>query len=286
MAQQHTKPTSGSVGSLALIFSALFVFSAASTAAERLETPVGFNVNETGAATFRIPLEIPPGSAGMAPSLSLNYSSQSGDGMLGMGWSLGGLPAIYRCGRTKIQDDAKDTVNYNSNDRYCLDGQRLVAVTGVYGINGTEYRTERESFTKVISYSSAGSGPKYFKAWTKAGQIIEFGNSVDSAVEAQGKTDIRVWAANNISDAAGNYMTISYTEDGVTSRIANANGGYAPLRIDFTGNPNASPAASPYNSVRFVYQTRPYITPLYQAGSIIKSTQRLTNVQTYARMNE
>jgi len=67
--------------------------------ASGMSTPVGFNVNETGAANLNIPIEIPPGTAGIAPSLSLNYTSQGGNGLLGMGWSLGGLSAIYRCGR-------------------------------------------------------------------------------------------------------------------------------------------------------------------------------------------
>lgn len=243
--------------------------------ASGMATPVGFNVTETGAATFNIPIEVPPGTAGIAPSLSLNYTSQGGNGLLGMGWSLGGLSAIYRCGRTLIQDGAKDGVNYNANDKYCLDGQRLVAVSGAYGANATEYRTERESFTKVISYGTAGSGPAYFKAWTKAGQIIEFGNTADSAIEAQGKTDIRLWAANKISDTKGNYLTLSYTED-------NPNGDYRPNRIDYTGN--ASAGLTPYNSVRFVYQTRTDIIPMYQAGSVSKTMLRLANVQTYAKV--
>ena len=245
--------------------------------ASGMATPVGFNVTETGAATFNIPIAVPPGTAGIAPSLSLNYNSQGGNGMLGMGWSLGGLSAIYRCGRTLIQDGVKDGVNYNSNDKYCLDGQRLVAVSGAYGANGTEYRTERESFTKVISYGTAGSGPAYFKAWTKAGQIIEFGNTADSAIEAQGKTDIRIWASNKISDTKGNYLTVSYTED-------NPNGDYRPDRIDYTGNAGANPVLTPYNSVRFAYEDRADATPMYDGGSLIKSTKRLTNVQTYAKV--
>ena len=180
MIYHHTAHLRGAIILFALIFTAFLAFAPVGQAAERFETPVGFNVSPTGAANFNIPIEAPPGTAGMAPSISLNYSSQRGDGMLGMGWSLGGLSAIYRCGRTLIQDGVTDTVNYNTNDKYCMDGQRLVAVTGAYGANGAEYRTERESFTKIISYGTAGNGPSYFKAWTKAGQIIELGNSTIS----------------------------------------------------------------------------------------------------------
>ena len=62
----------------------------------------------------------------MAPTLSLNYNSQSGNGPLGVGWSLGGLSAITRCPATYAQDGFKGGINYDGNDRFCLDGQRLV----------------------------------------------------------------------------------------------------------------------------------------------------------------
>ncbi|MDO8412450.1 MAG: SpvB/TcaC N-terminal domain-containing protein, partial [Gallionellaceae bacterium] len=280
MASQHTKPTSGPSGLTALVFTTLLTFSSVGLAAERFETPVGLSVNPAGAANFTIPIEAPPGTAGMAPSLSLNYSSQGNNGMLGMGWTLSGLSAIYRCGRTLIQDGVLDTINYNANDKYCMDGQRLVPVTATASppagcTTSTEYRTERESFTRVVSCGTAGSGPAYFVVSTKAGQIIEFGNTTDSRIEAQGKTDVRAWAVNKISDTIGNYLTISYTED-------NTNGDYRPSRIDYTGNTAAG--LVPYNSVRFVYQTRSDITPRYQAGSVMKTMKLLANVQTYAKV--
>jgi hypothetical protein len=89
----------------------------------------------------------------MVPNLSLVYHSQSGDGLLGIGWSLSGLSAIYRCPATLLQDGFDGGVNYDANDRFCLDGQRLVAVAGAYGAHGTEYRTERRA-------SSATSRPR------------------------------------------------------------------------------------------------------------------------------
>jgi hypothetical protein len=56
-----------------------------------------FRVDESGAATYSIPLYGVPGTAGVTPQLSLNYSSQGGDGPLGKGWSIGGVSAISRC---------------------------------------------------------------------------------------------------------------------------------------------------------------------------------------------
>jgi hypothetical protein len=41
-----------------------------------------------------------------------------------------------------LLDGAIGGVNYDGNDRFCLDGQRLVAITRTYGSDGAEYRTE------------------------------------------------------------------------------------------------------------------------------------------------
>jgi hypothetical protein len=38
--------------------------------------------------------------SGMKPELSINYNSNSGNGLLGVGFGLGGLSAIHRCSKT------------------------------------------------------------------------------------------------------------------------------------------------------------------------------------------
>ena len=163
----------------ALLCAAFTVFSSnAFTATSPVGATAGsFRVSETGAATYSIPIAVPPGTAGMKPSLSLNYSSQSGNGLLGMGWSLGGLSVIHRCPKTVAQDGVLGGVNFDANDRFCIDGQRLVAITGTYGAPNTEYRTETESYSRIISYGTTGTGPTSFKVWTKSGQIMEYGNT-------------------------------------------------------------------------------------------------------------
>jgi hypothetical protein len=226
-------------------------------------TPGSFRVTESGAAEYRIPIRVPPGIGGMEPRLALVYNSQTGNGLLGVGWNLEGLSAITRCPRTMAQDGVRGGINYDTDDRYCLDGQRLMAISGAYGADGTEYRTERESFTKVISYGTAGNGPAWFKAWTKSGQILEYGNTADSRIEAQGKSTVRVWAVNKVADTKGNFYSVSYTEDSL-------NGDYAASHLDYAGA-----------SVQLTYASRPDPVVGYQAGSLVKSTLRLTNVQAY-----
>jgi hypothetical protein len=246
----------------------------AQVAAQGMALPGKFEVTPTGAASYTVPIAVPPGTAGMTPSLSIAYNSQARNGLLGMGWHLEGLPSIGRCPRTIAQDGVRGSVNYDADDRFCLDGQRLVAISGTYGADGTEYRTEIESFAKVISRGGAGTGPAWFEVWTKSGQRMEFGNTADSRVLAQGKTTARDWVVNKVSDTKGSYFTVTYIND-------TTNGQVYPSRIDYTGNTGAGLA--PYNSVRFVYDTtRPDVVPAYHLGSLQKTTVRLAKVQTYA----
>jgi hypothetical protein len=246
---------------------------AAQVAAQGMALPGKFEVTPTGAASYTVPIAVPPGTAGMVPSLSIAYNSHARNGLLGMGWRLEGLPSIGRCPRTIAQDGVRGSVNYNADDRFCLDGQRLVAISGTYGADGTEYRTEIESFSKVVSRGVAGTEPAWFEVWTKSGQRMEFGNTTDSRVLAQGKPTARDWVVNKVSDTAGNYFTITYVND-------TTNGQVYPSRIDYTGNIGAGLA--PYNSVRFVYDTvRPDVVPTWHLGSLQKTTVRLTNVRTY-----
>lgn len=241
--------------------------------AQGMSLPGSFGVSPGGAATYSIPIKVVPGTAGMVPSLSLEYNSQYGSGFVGVGWSLAGLPAVSRCPQTLVQDGTITNVNFNANDRFCLDGQRLVAISGTYGADGTEYRTEVDGFSKVISRGSAGTGPAWFEVRTKSGQMLEFGNTADSKILVQGSATVRVWAVNKVWDTKSNYFAVTYINDA-------PNGQAYPSRIDYTGNSGAG--LQPYNSVQFVYEARPDIAPLYHSGALFQTEKRLTNVKAYA----
>ncbi|MEM9988860.1 MAG: SpvB/TcaC N-terminal domain-containing protein, partial [Pseudomonadota bacterium] len=246
--------------------------------AQMMMVPGQFNVTPGGAATYSIPIEVPPGTAGMVPSLSLNYSSQGGNGLLGVGWSLGGLPSISRCGKTIAQDGVTKGVEYSSDDRFCLEGQKLIKVSsgGVYGGNGVEYRTEIDGFSKIVSYTGGGiTGPAWFRVWTKSGQIMEFGKDGNSKMKASDDPSyVRVWGVSKISDTVGNYLTVSYHNSQSTGEAY-------PDRIEYTGN--AAESLDTYNFVRFNYETRPDTSVRYLAGSKISQTKRLASITAYEK---
>lgn len=269
------------------------IVSAACAHADLFQLSGNFAVSPTGAAGYTIPIAVPPGTAGMAPSLSLKYSSQAGNGMIGLGWSLDGISSITRCPQTLAQDkDANGhpvfgTVDYTASDRFCLDGQRLILLPGTlnYGDDGAEYRTERNIYSRIISHGSKGGGPAWFEVHTKAGLEMDYGSAPDapaaqqakSATLVQGRTMVRVWNLGETKDRVGNYYTVSYTSDALGGA-----GVTYPSSIDYTGN--ATQGLQPYNSVKFVYGTDARLDPLpfYRAGSLVQMNQLLTDIQTYA----
>lgn len=228
-----------------------------------------FSVNESGSAFYDINIALPPGTAGVIPKLDLVYDSRGGNTVAGLGWSLSGLSSIGRCPTTLAQDGYIDGVDFDANDKFCLDGQRLISIQGEYGASNTEYRTENETFSRIVSIGVAGLGPQQFILQTKSGMKYFYASTEDSRVEAEGRSDVLVWQLSRVEDTLGNFFTITYFED-------NTIGESYPTRIDYTGNGAAG--LDPYNTVEFAYEPRSDITPQFIAGSKVQLTKRLSAI--------
>ncbi len=256
--------------SILLLF--LFLFPFTDSRAQNGYTSAKASVNEMGNSTYEIPLILSPGTREMVPELSLNYNSQGGNNLLGIGWSLGGLSAITRIPATQAQDGLTDAVDFDASDRFALNGERLIAVNGPYGGHGTEYRTEQESFARVRSYGNGPNGPTWFRVWTRDDRIMDFGGTTSSRVFAQGKPNVLTWQLSRVRDRYGNYYSITYNKD-LNNSVA------YPLRIDYTGND--AHGLAPYASVRFEYENRPDQQLTYTGGSEFRMLLRLRKIRAY-----
>jgi RHS repeat-associated protein len=243
-------------------------------------TAGSFDVSESGSAGYSIPIALPPGTAGMVPSVGLSYSSQGGGGLVGVGWNLTGLSAIHRCPKNYYTDDIKGKVAYEANDAFCLDGQRLIAVAT------NEYRTERDSYSRIIFNSAAN-------AWTvesKSGLIMHYGTDEQGgagharlmAIKYDGtsiNSAVKVWALSKTVDRQGNYYLVEYEKDG--NDLAQR-----PIRMRYTGNANAG--IVPYASVEFAYDANlPEEQALLydSAGSVSQQTKILKTIKTQIGTN-
>jgi choice-of-anchor A domain-containing protein/RHS repeat-associated protein len=266
-------------------------------------TPGSLGVSDQGTAEYSVAIDVPPGRLGMEPSLSLSYSSSKKNGPLGIGWNLTGLSSISRCRRILDREGDTTPVRFDGGDRFCLDGQPLVQVSNnapvVYGQSGAEYRTEVDSFAKIVSFGGSSdplsyTGPEYFKVWTKDGRILTFGATEDSSVFV--RSDLkRVWALNEVQDRVGNYFSVEYENHATkgTSRFGyhvDESSGYVedsgeilPSVIGYGGlkvedSPVNNPLRFHSRFVRFSYDARPDPIFHYVGGVQGYSERRLGQI--------
>jgi RHS repeat-associated protein len=254
-----------------------------------------WSVTPGGEFTDSIGLQVPAGRAGMQPGLSLNYSSSSGNGLLGMGWDVTGATSrITRCGRTLATEGTVSGIAYDKTDRYCLDGQKLVAVGAVdyggggYGEIDTQYRTESDTFAQIISTGSdatIASGPDAFIVRAKDGLVMTYepftGTRTTSGVGftpgpvdwVETATQKRVvWLLTKESDRSGNEIRWTYTGD-------YSNGDYRPDHISYTYNTGILPAS---RYVQFNYEDRPDVVTGWEAGVKYTLPKRIKSIDMYA----
>jgi RHS repeat-associated protein len=210
-------------------------------------TPGTASVTRDGKASYVIPIRPIPGAAGLAPELAIAYGSEEARGILGVGFSIAGLSAIVPCPRTIAQDGAAAPITLTTADRYCLDGQRLRLVSGMYGANSARYRTEIDEALRVTSYGVSGKQPTWFKVERANGLVYEYGNSIDSRARSSTSSNAVtfIWALNRIVDRSGNTISFVYENDPAVAR-------FRPAHIDYTGTTSGGTAEY---RIDFVYQT-------------------------------
>ncbi len=253
-----------------------------------------FRVSESGAATYSIPLNLPAGTVGVTPQIALRYSSQGGDGIMGVGWSLSAGSAIFRCPKTIAQDSIISGVDFTSNDRFCLDGQRLMNTAGTHARDGAIYYTEIDSFSKIEAHGNATeTGPLGFTVETKTGEVRYYGyvdavtgtNAIslfdywnnsetgqDAFIEPNGHaTDnlAQSYLLKAIKDVSGNYILFEYDESNGSANIS---------RVSYTGNANTG--QTPYAYAQMNYRTKATMAKRsgYVAGSTAVQDQLLDSI--------
>lgn len=241
-----------------------------STTGSSVETGVtegSLNISLTGNASYSIPILTPPGINGFEPQISVVYNSQNGlSGTAAVGWNVAGVSTIARIPSTKFHDERIDPVDFNSFDRFALDGQRLIVKNGTsggYGANGTIYETEYFSNVKITSYgvhpNGANFGPEYFKVEYPNGTTAYYGNSSDSRSVAQ-------WSITYIENAQGLRISFGYSVSNNILFISSIK--YGSVGSDL-----------PINEIQFVYGVRETVEQGYIGGLYYKRDKNLKNIK-------
>jgi hypothetical protein len=234
-------------------------------------TDGAFGVSAEGASTYSVPIWLPPGPRGVAPSLALTYSSLNGNGPLGVGWGLAGLSAIERCPRVDLQNGGTTQVRMVQTDEYCLGLNRLMLLTGSQGSQNSTYALDVADFSVVTAAAALqGLGPESFTMVTKGGLIYEYGTAADARVAFGPSATVLRWLLKKVRDRDGNSYAVSYTvSDGVA----------VPSSISWS--PTAPNGTSYRYSVVFTWQDKADPkdwTASYIATNQLLSKKRLSSI--------
>ncbi len=204
-----------------------------------------FSVSPSGALTYQVPFEVPSYVLGHFPNLGLSFNSQAGDGIAGYGWSITGLSSITRTSATTYHDGFIDGVDFDADDRFTLDGQRLILKSGTYGKAGATYQTESYSNLKIESVGTsrygAKYGPQYFVVYHPNGLRYWYGrNGTDSSYSSHSKLE---WSVARIQDTQGNRVEFNYSIIDQTVRLNYVEDPVAKVRVQFfyTTKTNVNP---------------------------------------------
>jgi RHS repeat-associated protein len=230
-----------------------------------------FSVDANGAANYQLPLEIPPGIVNAQPNLQLSYNQSAGNGVCGIGWTLAGVSSITRINAVPAIDGFWGCINYDDNDRFALDGQRLINITGDYGQAGTIYYTENHQWDQVVAGTTPQDGYTVYK---KNGAIWSYGSTSDSCILALGTSNVREWALASIQDLNGNRVEYQYTN--IPLAGGSDTGAYYLSKILYT----VTDSNEALFSINFGYATRPDIITTYLGGCLVETCCILTTIQT------
>jgi RHS repeat-associated protein len=170
---------------------------------EGVPMPEGLEPGPFGAASFRIPLRLPPGRGGAWPALALSYSSDRPNSWLGRGFDI----AIPEVGT----DTRFGLPRYDETDTYLLEGEELVFAGSDGWAEVYRARTEK-SFRRIRRFR--GQGEDRWEATSKSGEVREYGGGEGwLGPDRERRERAYRWYLSKLRDAFGNTVQYDYLYD-------------------------------------------------------------------------
>lgn len=215
------------------------------------EIPIESGMSPTGARTYNVPINCFKSEGIMAPQISLTYNSQQGNGIMGMGWIIGGLQAITRGNKSIYYDNATNGIDLTKDDAFYLNGTRLIRTS----VTSTELQYESETgHIKVVGHLN-GTVLKYFDVYYPNGYRGVFGFTTNTSSRLS-------YPITSFIDDKGNTITYTYN---------NYSNIYSINRITY---------GSAY--IQFGYDTsRLDIIKSYRSGLELSENHRVNNIACY-----
>lgn len=169
----------------------------------------------TGTSSVSVPIKTSPGRGGFGPSLGLSYSSGSGNGIFGLGWSLG-VPSVSRRTDKRIPTyDDEDTFLWGDEEELVpvLDaGIPLVVTSGTTTSERFRPRVEG-SYARIERVRESGGVP-FWRVTTRDNVTHVFGRSEGCRIaDPTAPTRVYRWLVEQSYDDRGNVVEYEYKQE-------------------------------------------------------------------------
>lgn len=224
----------------------------------------------SGSGSHSVPIQLPKGPAGFGPTLTLQYHTGTGNGVLGIGWKLSGLTMVsrnmdaglpmYVDAPNGLDDDFDGAIdNPEEIDRFSgVDLEELLPLA-----DGS-LRSESEG--TFLRYERVGAG---WQARTKSGLRHDFGAGSASRIENGGR--VFAWLLDKTTDLNGNSIEYRYVSD------PDSPGQKYCKEICWAGT------AASYSVVLGYDSARPDVHSDYRSGFEVRTALRLVRLDVIAQ---
>ncbi|WP_226648297.1 Calx-beta domain-containing protein [Microbulbifer variabilis] len=210
-------------------------------------------VDNNGNARWSANIIVPRGIGGLTPEISLNYTNSNVNGVLGVGWSLSVISHIARCRKFLEEDGYFQEVTFTNKDAICYNGERLIPVTNLNFVDGSEYRLKSHPNVRV-TYDSSG----YFELYIKD-RMLTFGKTDNSRKKNKSNNVTYQWYISEEKNAFNNKIEYDYQNFPGKEVLVD--------QIEYSGN-----------KVVFNYDTRSDKSKLYFQGNSTIYDKLLTDI--------
>ncbi|MCR4815971.1 MAG: hypothetical protein K5842_02150 [Bacteroidales bacterium] len=171
--------------------------------------------NNMGTANLTYPIQVPAGRGGMQPNVALNYNSNGGNGICGMGWDLP-IPCISvetRWG-VPLYDSQNETETYLFNGEQLLVSYEAMPTFVQAPVRRTSDYTKRfyprveGAFDSILRH---GTSPQtyWWEVFDRQGTCYIYGQG-DGELKAYGSQAVAKWYLTRVIDRNGNTMRYQY----------------------------------------------------------------------------
>lgn len=163
-----------------------------------------------GTANLNFPLKLPPGRQGMQPEVSINYTSGSGNGWLGLDWDVS-LPSIEIDTRWGVPRYSTE----KETETYLLEGEQLSPLAHRAELQDrtadkTFHARVEGDFARIIRHGNHPDNYWWSVTYTNGTSGYYGGRPetgvMDEAVLRDDSGNIARWALTEVRDLSGNFM--------------------------------------------------------------------------------